>query len=249
MPGAGYVHAVADGGQMKGGAPRVVWLTLGADPQLISAQSAAERLTQLGRPCHLVWNPLTGQTVQLIPIVRAGLALGVAGDIGHEGPAGAAGAYPTGPLAARPNAGAADVHAEGRLCVQVGVVGFGRAPFTSGPMTGVEAILDWLDSWYVQRRWPAWRPVPFGHAHAAVRSRRLWACGGHFGASQVPCCMAAGPGAIDVETLTGVPIPLARGATLSREHEAQRVRAAIVSNMAGVHAEAGDQAEALAGVG
>jgi hypothetical protein len=250
MPGGEYVRAVADGGQMKGGAPRVVWLTLGADPKLISARSAAERLNQLGRPCHLVWNPLTGQIVQLIPIVRAGLALGVAEDIGHEDLAGAsAGAYPTGPLAAPPNDGAADVHTEGRLCVQVGVVGYGRAPFTSEPMTGVEVILDWLDSWRIERRWPAGCPAPFGHAHAAVRSRRLWACGGHFGASQVPCCLAAGPGAIDVERLTGALIPLARGVVLSREHEAQRVRSAMVSSMAGLHAEAVDQADALAGVG
>ena len=245
MPGAEYVRAVADGGHMKGGAPRVVWLTLGVDPQLISAHSAAGRLNQLGRPCHLVWNPLTGQTVQLVPIVRAGLALGAAGDVDHEGPAGAAGGYPTGPLAAQPNDGAADVHTEGRLCVQVGVVGFGRAPFTSGPMTGVAAILDWLDSWQIARRWPAGHPAPFGQADTAVRSRRLWACGGHFGASQVPCCVAAGPGAIDLERLTGVPIRLARGAALSREHQAQRVHPAMVSSMAGARAQDG----ALAGVG
>ncbi|MDR3035331.1 MAG: hypothetical protein LBV78_19915 [Kitasatospora sp.] len=234
---------------MKGGAPRVVWLTLGVDPQLISAHSAAERLNQLGRPCHLVWNPLTGQIVQLIPIVRAGLALGVAGGIGPERAASAAGEYPNGPLAAQPSDGAAGVHTEGRLCVQVGVIGFGRVPFTSGPMTGVEAILDWLDSWQIERRWPVGRPAPFGHAHAAVRSRRLWACGGHFGASQVPCCLAAGPGAIDVERLTGTPIPLARGAVLSREHETQRARSAMMTSMADVHPEAGDQADALAGVG
>jgi hypothetical protein len=246
MPGAGCVRAVADGGQMKGGAPRVVWLTLGADPRLISAHSAAERLNQVGHPCHLVWNPLTGQTVQLIPIVRAGLALGVAGHVDHEGPAGA---YPAGPLAAQPSDGAADVHTEGRLCVQVGVVGFGHAPFTSGPMTGAKAILDWLGSWQIARRWPAGPPAPFGNAHAAVRSRRLWARGGHFGASQVPCCLATGPGAIDVERLTGVPISLAPGAAGSRKHEAQRARPAVVSSMAGVHAEAGDQAGALAGVG
>ncbi len=245
MPGAGYVRAVADGGQMKGGAPRVVWLTLGADPQLISAHSAAERLNQLGRPCHLVWNPLTGQTVQLIPIVRAALALSVA-DTDREEPADA---YSTGPLAEQPNDGAADVHAEGRLCVQVGVVGFGRAPFTSGPMAGAEAILDWLDSWQIARCWPAGRPAPYSCAHTAVRSRRLWASGGHFGASQVPCRLAAGPGAIDVERLTGVPVPLARDAALPGEHEEQRVRPAMVTSMAGVHAEAGDQAGALAGVG
>jgi hypothetical protein len=245
MPGADHVRAVADGGQMKGGAPRVVWLTLGADPQLISAHSAAERLNQLGRPSHLVWNPLTGQTVQLIPVVRAGLALGLAGDADHEG---LMGAYPADSLAAQPDEGAG-VHTEGRLCVQVGVVGFARVPFTFTPMTGVQAILGWLDSWQIARRWPAGRPAAFGHTDAAVRSRRLWACGGHFGASQVPCCLAAGPGAIHVERLTGAPIPFARSAVLSREHEAQRARPAMVSSMAGVHAEAGDQADALAGVG
>jgi hypothetical protein len=223
MRGASYVRAQADGGQMKGGAPRVVWLTLGADPQLISAHSAAERLIQVRRPCHIVWNPLTGHTVQLIPIVRAGLALGVAGDIDHEEAAGApAGGYPTGPLAAPPNSGAADVHTEGRLCVQVGVVGFGWQAFTSGPLAGAGPILQWLDSWQIPRRWPAGRPAPFAHAHTVPRSRRLWACGGHFGASQVPCCLAAGPGAIDVERLTGVPaqqaadVPLPRPAALSR---------------------------------
>src|ERR1700747_280532 len=106
MPGADHVRGVTDGGQLKGGAPRVVWLTLGADPQFISAQSAADRLNQLGRPCHLVWHPLTGQTVQLIPIVRAALALGGAGDADREGPVAA---DPAGPLAAPPNDGAADV--------------------------------------------------------------------------------------------------------------------------------------------
>jgi hypothetical protein len=31
----------------------------------------------------------------------------------------------------------------------------------------------------------------------------LWARGGHFGASQVPGCGNAGPGAIDIDRLTG----------------------------------------------
>ncbi len=240
MRGASYVRAGADGGQMKGGAPRAVWLTLGADPRLISAHSAAERLIQLGRPCHLVWNPLTGHIVQLIPIVRAGLALGVAGDIDHEGAAGApADGYPTGPLAAQPNDGAADVHTEGRLCVQVGVVGFGWEPFTARPMTGAGAILDWLGSWQIPRCWPAGRPAPFGYAHTTVRSRRLWACGGHFGASQVPCCLAAGPGAIDVERLIGRPAPQAAEVSLPRPAALSR-RAAYAGD---------ERADALARVG
>ena len=202
---------------MKGGAPRVVWLTLGADPQLISAHSAAQRLNQLGRPPHLVWNPLTGETVQLIPIGRAGLSMGLLSDIDREGTAGAPlDTYATGPLAAPPNAGATDVHTEGRMCVQVGVIAFGGDPFTSGPLTGVEPILKWFDSWEIPRRWPAGCPAPFARAHTVQRSRKLWASGGHFGASQVPCCRAAGPGAIDVERLTGTAAQRAREVTLPR---------------------------------
>jgi len=249
MPGAGFVRGVADGGQMKGGAPRAVWMTLGADPRVISAHSAAQRLNQTGRPCHLVWNPVTGDTVQLIPIVRAALALGVAGDIDHEAlTGGSAGAYPTGPLAALPHDGAADVHTEGRLCVQIGVVGFGWQPFTSGPVAGADAILDWLDCWRIPRSWPAGRPAPFSYAHTSVRSRKLWACGGHFGASQVPCCLAAGPGAIDTDRLTGVRISHGDVAP-PREDEAQRVRPARVSRMADVHAEEQEPADALARAG
>lgn len=59
MPGAQRVPATADGGRMKGGAPRAVWLVLYANPLLVSARAAAERLIRLGRPCHLVWNPLS----------------------------------------------------------------------------------------------------------------------------------------------------------------------------------------------
>ena len=65
-----------DGGQLRGGARRVVWQTLGADPRTVSARSAAQRLDQHARACHLVWNPLQGETVQMIPILRAGRSLG-----------------------------------------------------------------------------------------------------------------------------------------------------------------------------
>lgn len=200
---------------MKGGAPRAVWLTLGADPEQISALSAAERLNQLGRPPHLVWNPVTGEVVQLIPIVRAACSLGPYGDACHEGRAGlAAGLHTSGPLAVAPRPGeAASINTEGRLCVQVGVVAFGWDPFTSGPVRGLPAILDWIDSWGVERRWPAGRPPAFAHAHNAPRSRKLWARGGHYGASQVPDCVTGGPGAIDVDLMTGQPLPDVAAAT------------------------------------
>jgi hypothetical protein len=41
-------------------------------------------------------------------------------------------------------------------------------------------------------------------ALADQRSRVQWARGGHFGASQVPGCENAGPGAIEVDRITGI---------------------------------------------
>jgi hypothetical protein len=182
MPGIRYVRATGDGGPLKGGAPRVVWGALGADPRNVAARSAAQRLNKAGQASHLVWNPLNGETIQLIPIVRAACALaGTAGPNGTE------------------------VGTEGRVCVQICVVAQTENPFTAGPMNGLREILTWLDSWDIPRLWPAGAPAPFPDCYATARSSRLWARGGHFGASQVPGLTAAGPGAIDVERLTGRP--------------------------------------------
>jgi hypothetical protein len=190
-----------------------VWHVLGADPQQVSARSAAQRLDQSGHASHLVWNPCNGEIVQLIPIVRAAQSLawlapaGIAPALVPAGPA-APGSWPG-------DTGAAQVHAEGRVCVQVCVVAFAHEPFTDGVMAGRREIMDWLDSWDIPRCWPAGRPAPFPDCHATERSRRLWARGGHFGASQVPGLAAGGPGAIDPGRLTGwlAPAHSARPAT------------------------------------
>jgi hypothetical protein len=157
----------------------------------MSAASAAESLDQLGRAPHLVWNPGQGEIVQLISVLRAGRLLGTPEDLNQMAP---------------PQLGAdadplAEANAEGRLCVQIGVVAFAWDPFTSWPMTGLRRILDWLDSWGIPRRWPAGAPAAFPHGLTTCGDRRTWAKGGHFGASQVPGLTAAGPGAIDVEQL------------------------------------------------
>jgi hypothetical protein len=186
MPGARRIRAETDGGQLGGGAPRVVWLTLGADPRVVAAWSAAQRLNQENRPCHLVWDPLTGDIAQLLPIVRAGCALGAPEYLDYA---------PDG-LSYRPTG----VNREGRLCVQIGVLGLARDPFTSYQMIGLGEILGWLDSWQIPRRWPAGKPAPFRQTVRA-RSRALWALGGHFGASQVPDCDSVGPGGIDIDQL------------------------------------------------
>ncbi len=164
----------------------MVWQALGADPRLISATSAAERLVQRGRPPHLVWNPLSGDIVQLIPVVRAACSLGA----------------PEGLDSRTSISEAAPANRQGRLCAQIGVLAWAWEPFTDGPMHGVTALLRWLASWGVPSRGPAGRPAPFTHAQTAARSCARWALGGHFGASQVPGWDAVGPGAIDIGLLS-----------------------------------------------
>lgn len=224
MPGARCIRAQTDGGTLRGGAPRVVWQALGADPRLISASSAAQCLAQDGRPPHLVWNPLSGDIVQLIPVVRAACSLGGPEGLGYQTDCYGTGGYGTGGPPAAPD----PTSRQGRLCVQIGVVGWASEPFTDGPMHGVEPLLGWLASWGVPSRWPAGRPAPSMLARTGARSRARWALGGHFGASQVPGWDAVGPGHIDIDLLgarSAVPRPAvsasprARAVTLSHTRE------------------------------
>lgn len=195
MPGANRIRAETDGGPLIGGAPRAVWLTLDTVPGEVSVQSAAQRLINEQRPCHLIWDPVTGDLAQLISVLRAGRALGAADHLDSA----------SSRVRVRPE----NVNAEGRVCVQIGVLGHPCDPFTRGSPLGVEAIVNWLDSWGVARRWPSGPPTGChleGPTTAAVtadqRSRAAWARGGHFGASQVPGCENAGPGAIDINQIT-----------------------------------------------
>ena len=200
MPEARRIRADTDGGPLIGGAPRAVWLTLGTAPGAVSVQSAASRLISERRPCHLIWDPVTGDVIQLISVLRAGRALGAADHLD----------WAPGRVRVNPD----NVNAEGRVCVQIGVLGHPGQPFTDGALKGIEAIVSWLDSWGVARRWPAGPPegyrVDMPAAAAALadqRSRVQWARGGHFGASQVPGCDNAGPGGIEIDRITGIPGP------------------------------------------
>jgi hypothetical protein len=173
LPGAGRLQSRHDGGPLRGGAPRAVWHTSEHDPLAISARSVAQRLEQRGRNAHIVWNPFSGEIVQMVPATQAALLL-------PEG-----------------------VGREGRRCFQIVVVGFAREPFTDGAMKGLGLIIDWLDAWQVPRRWPAGAPLPPPEGYSAPQSRRSWARGGHFGVSQVPHAAGPAPGAIDISRITG----------------------------------------------
>lgn len=173
LPGAGRLPTSDDGGRLKGGAPRAVWNTSENDPQSVSAHSVAQTLEADGRPAHLVWNPLRGELVQQVPATRAARMIG--GEAGREG----------------------------RVCLQIMVVGFARLPFTLGPLRDLDLMMAWLDSWGVPRRWPAGPPPALPAAYQALGDRRSWSRGGHFGHSQVPGAHGPGPGGIDVRKLTG----------------------------------------------
>ena len=114
----------------------------------MSVLSAAQRLNTEDRPCHLIWDPLTGDIAQMLPIVRAGCALGTPEHLDYE--------------PERPSYPTSAVNREGRLCVQIAVLGSPREPFTSYQMIGLAAILGWLDSWQIPRRWPAASPPRSG---------------------------------------------------------------------------------------
>jgi hypothetical protein len=251
MPDVGHLRAAADGGHLIGGAPRAVWQAAGADPGMVSARSAAERLCELGQASHLTWNPLTGEIIQLVSILRAGRSLGGPEGLAQPGPGRAAdpGGQPETAEPAGPDS-LARVNAEGRLCVQICVVAFAWDPFTAGPMTGLRHIMNWLDSWGIARRWPAGSPAAFPDGQPDCRSRALWARGGHFGASQVPDWTAAGPGAIDIGRLTGRATSPAAGVRPPRTNtEQERAQRAGLAAFDGIFESPAPAADSLTRVG
>ncbi|TQN30939.1 hypothetical protein FHX37_0828 [Haloactinospora alba] len=175
MPDATRVEDTSPQGMFLGGAPRVVWLTTETDPTLSSARNAAHQLTSRGHSSHLVWNPVTGEIVQPMPVTAAALG--------------------------QLDTGAVDRATEGRVCVIIRVIGYATSPFTNQPLHGLGSILTWLDSWEVPRHWPTGSPSARPLPHRDPQAERLWARGGHFGHSQVPNARPSGPGAISTERL------------------------------------------------
>lgn len=181
MPGAERI----DGGTTRtargAGAPRAVWTVTGADPHMWSAREEAIRLVHEGRTPHLVWNPLTGAVAQIQAATRRSeLVLGHTWRYGQH----------------------LDHGDEGRVCLLIAVVSTEKEPFTDGPLVGLAPVLEWLDSWGVQRSWPAGPPGPGGERHPSGEARaRTWSRGGHFGHGQVPGSVSTAPGRVDPEQL------------------------------------------------
>lgn len=117
---------VADGGSMVGGPPRVTWHTTESSPG--SMDGVIAWLVARKSAAHLVWDPSTGEIVQLIRADRAARAL--------EHPA-----------------GTPETNRAGAVNVQIEVIGHAADPFTQYLMLGHDVLLAWLDELGVPRRW------------------------------------------------------------------------------------------------
>ena len=127
LPGAKSVPG-RDGGTMLGGPNKVIWHTTENDPAKTTASDIAHYLVSSGNTVHLVWNPVSGETVAMLPANLAGRGL-------------------------ENHAGGVETNRAGKVVIQIEVVGRASQPFTSGPMVGLPKILTWLASLGIPAVW------------------------------------------------------------------------------------------------
>lgn len=175
--GVRRVPAWQDGGSMLGGPKRVIWHSTENDPTRTSAYTIAEYLNRVGYQVHMVWNPVTGEIVQMIPADRAGRGL-------------------------RNLNGGVQTNREGDVCVQIEVVAHASKPFTQYEMKGLDKIMKWVRGLGVPDVWPGGPPPKYpstDHVSAAVWNSKA----GHYSHSQTPENDHDDPGAIDIRKLFG----------------------------------------------
>jgi hypothetical protein len=131
LPGAKIIPG-RDGGLLLGGPAKVVWHTTENDPTQTTATNVANYLVGSGDTVHLVWNPVSGETVAMLPANLAGRGL-------------------------ENRAGGVETNRAGSVVVQIEVVGRASQPFTDGPCNGLAQIQAWLTSLGVP---PVWAGTP-----------------------------------------------------------------------------------------
>lgn len=188
LPGAKVVAATRDAGILTGSAKKVVWHTTENDPNKTSAANVARYLNSVGAQVHIVWNPVTGEIVQMIAANRGGRGL-------------------------KNLLGGVDTNTSGGIVVQIEVVGQATKPFTDGPMKGLPTIVAWLRSLGIPDVWPAGDLKAYPASYGGTRSTSAWSKSGHFGHSQVPENDHGDPGDIDQSKITGSSKPPAKPVT------------------------------------
>lgn len=168
-----------DGGDMVGGPPRWVWHTYEAGYAL-SARDGARRLIEAGNEVHFVFNPVTGELVQLLPASRAARG-----------------------LENRP--GGVQTNRLGSVCLQVEVVARASRPWTSdlteAGRVGLGRLVRFARAHGIPDTWTAGPPPAYPPGDGR-RDGKIWALrAGHYGHSQVPENDHGDPGAIDPRVL------------------------------------------------
>lgn len=177
IPGAKVLAAHQDG-TLLGGPRKVVWHTTENNPKTTSALSVARYLNNVGAQVHLVWNPETGEMVQMIPANRGGRGL-------------------------VNRSGGVQTNNGGSIVFQIEVVGRAKEPWTNGPCKNLDTIVSFLRDLGVPDEWPAGDLKPYPASYGGTRSTSAWAKSGHFGHSQVPENDHGDPGDIDQAKITG----------------------------------------------
>src|SRR5882757_8921669 len=160
LDSARRVPAWQDGGSMLGGPKRVIWHSTENDPNRTSAYTIAEYLNRMGYQVHVIWNPVTGELIKMIPADRAGRGL-------------------------RNLAGGIETNRGGDVCVQIEVVAHAATPFTQYEMKGLDRIMAWVRGLGVPDVWPGGPPPRYpGTAHVSTATWNTKA--GHYSHSQTP---------------------------------------------------------------
>ena len=203
IPGAKILTAQKDG-TLLGGPRKVVWHTTENNPNNTSALAVARYLNTVGSQVHLVWNPVTGEMVQMIPANRGGRGL-------------------------MNLAGGVQTNNAGSVVFQIEVVGQAKDPWTSGPCKGLDVIVAFLRQLGVPDVWPAGDLKPYPASYGGTRSTDAWGKSGHFGHSQVPENVHGDPGDIDQKKITGASTPVSPASPIPNLPAAPKPTAVVLN--------------------
>lgn len=191
--GPAYISDVVRfGDQSIGGAmdhpenpPRVVWHTTESPAGGNYFSSIAAYLIRVGSEPQVIYDPVTDKLGQFGPLTQSARAL--------------------------KNDGSRRTNREGRVCIQVEVLGRASQPWTTGfdpaAKPNFRRLLAAARAHGVPDVWPAGKPKATADAVAkTTRSRPTWeGKGGHFSHGQVPGNSHWDPGAINTDIVPGKP--------------------------------------------
>jgi LysM repeat protein len=207
LVGPSYVDgAVRFGDQSIGGAmdtpgnpPRTTWHTTESPAGGSYFTSIAAYLIRVGTEPQVIYDPVTDKLGQFGPLTQSGRAL--------------------------QNDGSRRTNREGKVNIQVEVLGRAASPWTKGfdpsKKPNYRKLIAAMRAHGIPDVWPAGKPAATAAAVASgPRSRSTWQTkGGHFGHCHVPANSHWDPGAIDTSIVPGkapsAPAPSTGGGTSS----------------------------------